>query len=214
MKKVLSVIVIFLFIHILIFMSCFSYKSFDGVFDFKDITATKQKYQELPLEDVYDLYMTVEFLNIINNCKFESLNMIDALSVINKSNEAISIKTKLIHGESDLFQNYLYMSGNFLIFNADEIYCHATYKDVNSKVSEVSFVRTVYKVSLPENLYAELVSYADESIETDLIKSIMTIKWYEFTLIQKNVFIIVLNILFLMTEIIVILSTLKKRLKK
>lgn len=212
MKKVLFVIGTFIFMQIVIFMSSFGYVAFDGNFDFKEITATEQKEIELQLHD-YNLYTSTEIINILNNCQFESLGLIDALHVINSSNDSITICTNLIFGEADLFQNNQYLSGRILLFNPNEVYYYVTYKDIDSKILEIDFSRTVYKVSIPADLYDQLISNEMDVNETSLKKEILNVMWYEYTLIQKNSYMIIINILVLIIVISMILISLKKYLR-
>ena len=62
MKKILCIIVTFIFMHFLIFMLCFGYISYSGNFEFKEITAIEQQKQEFQ-QNEYNLYI-MHFLNM------------------------------------------------------------------------------------------------------------------------------------------------------
>lgn len=198
--------------HFLIFMLCFGYISYSGNFEFKEITAIEQQKQEFQ-QNEYNLYTSDEIINILNNCKFECVGFVDALKVINNSNDSRIICTDLIHGEAGLFKNNQYISGRLIIVNPNEVYYYVTYKNMNSKISEIDFSRTVYKVNVPADLYFQLISKETDNNEISLKREILNVMWYEFTLIQKSNYMIVINIVFMCVGIGVSLITLKNYLK-
>lgn len=213
MKKIICIIVTFLFMHFLIFMLCFGYISYSGTFEFKEITATEQQKQAFH-QNEYSLYTSDEIINVLNNCKFECVGFIEAFKVINNSNDSRIICTDLIHGEAGLFKNNQYISGRLIISNPNEVYYYVTYKNMDSKISEIDFSRTVYKVNMPADLYSQLISKETDSNKTSLKNEIFNVMWYEFTLIQKNNYIIITNVVFVFVGIGVFLITLKDYLKQ
>ncbi len=212
MKRIISIAIVFVLLHILLFLSLFNYQSPQGILSFAEITATEQK--ELLPETDYNFYVPNQLLNVLNDCEFEAMELIAAASVINKSDSANVIETGLIHGESFYFQNREYLSGKILVFDKNEIYYCVTYKQVEPMISEIGFSYTVYKVDMPLNAQSELLSSSNVINGTNLINNILDLIWYDYTLVQKKPIMVIVNLLFLFTEIIFVCGMAKKRSNK
>lgn len=212
MKRIISIAFVFVLLHIFLFLSLFNYQSPQGTLSFAEITATEQK--ELLPETDYNFYVPNQLLNVLNDCEFEAMELTAAASVINKSDSANVIETGLIHGESFYFQNREYISGKILIFDKNEIYYYVTYKQVDPLISEVGFSYTVYKVDMPLNAQSELLSSSNVTNETNLISNILSLIWYDYTLVLKKPIMVIVNLLFLFTETIFVCVMVKKRSTK
>ncbi len=209
MKRIISIAFVFVLLHIFLFLSLFNYQSPQGTLSFAEITATEQK--ELSPETDYDFYVSNQLLDVLNDCEFESLKLIEAISVLNESDSANIIETGLIYGESFLFQNREYLSGKILIFDANEIYYCVTYKQTDPLISEIGFSYTVYKVKFPTNAQSEILESSNVTTGANLKNNILNMLWYDYTLVQKKTIMVIVNLLFLFTEIIFVCIMVKKR---
>lgn len=209
MKKIITIAIVFILFHVCLFLLLFNYESPQGILSFEEITATEQK--ELSPETDYDFYVSNQLLDVLNDCEFESLKLIEAISVLNESDSANIIETGLIYGESFLFQNREYLSGKILIFDANEIYYCVTYKQTDPLISEIGFSYTVYKVKFPTNAQSEILESSNVTTGTNLKNNILNMLWYDYTLVQKKTIMVVVNLLFLFTEIIFVCIMVKKR---